>query len=64
MKVVFDANVAASASFWRGPPFDCLAAWAQGRCVAAVSSSLLALRQFKGIPIVNPTEFLRRLATS
>ena len=42
MKVVFDTNVVASASFWRGAPFDCLAAWAQGRCVAAVSSNLLA----------------------
>ena len=42
MKVVFDTNVVASASFWRGAPFDCLAAWAQGRCVAAVSSTLLA----------------------
>ena len=134
MKVVFDTNVVASASFWRGAPFDCLAAWAQGRCVAVVSSALLAeyhetveelrldypklkcvewvaalteaaelvfpverasgatpdpddemilecavageadfivsgdkkhllaLRQFKGIPIVSPAEFLRRLA--
>ena len=42
MKVVFDTNVVASASFWRGAPFDCLAAWAQGRYVAVVSSSLLA----------------------
>ena len=42
MKVVFDTNVVASASFWRGVPFDCLAAWAQGRCVAVVSSNLLA----------------------
>ena len=42
MKVVFDTNVVASASFWRGAPFDCLAAWAQGRCVAVASSSLLA----------------------
>lgn len=42
MKVVFDTNVVASASFWRGSPFDCLAAWAQGRCVAVVSSSVLA----------------------
>ena len=42
MKVVFDTNVVASASFWRGAPFDCLAAWAQGRCVAVVSSPLLA----------------------
>ena len=42
MKVVFDTNIVASASFWRGAPFDCLAAWAQGRCIAAVSSSLLA----------------------
>lgn len=134
MKVVFDTNVVASASFWRGSPFDCLAAWVQGRCVAVVSSALLAeyhetveelrldypnrkcvewvtalteaaelvfpverasgatpdpddemilecalaaeadfivsgdkkhllaLRQFKGIPIVSPAEFLRRLA--
>lgn len=42
MRVVFDTNVVASASFWRGAPFDCLAAWAQGRCVAVVSSTLLA----------------------
>jgi putative PIN family toxin of toxin-antitoxin system len=42
VKVVFDTNVVASASFWRGAPFDCLAAWAQGRCEAVVSSALLA----------------------
>ncbi len=134
MKAVFDTNVVASASFWRGAPFECLAAWAQGRCVAVVSCNLLAeyhetveelsldypdrkrvewvealtesaelvfptdratgatpdpddemilecalaaeadfivsgdkkrllaLRQFQGIPIVSPAEFLRRLA--
>ncbi len=42
MKVVFDTNVVVSASFWRGIPFDCLAAWAQGQCVAVVSASLIA----------------------
>ncbi len=42
MRVVFDTNVVASASFWRGAPFDCLAAWVQGRCVAVVSAALLA----------------------
>jgi putative PIN family toxin of toxin-antitoxin system len=42
MKVVFDTNVVASASFWRGTPFDCLAAWANGRCEAVVSPALLA----------------------
>ena len=42
MKVVFDTNVVASASFWRGAPFDCLTAWAQGRCQAVVSAALLA----------------------
>ncbi len=42
MKVVFDTNVVASASFWRGAPFDCLAAWAQGECEAVVSPALLA----------------------
>jgi putative PIN family toxin of toxin-antitoxin system len=133
VKVVFDTNVVASASFWQGAPFDCLAAWAQGRTEAVVSAALLAeyhetmeelrldyprrkcvewvepltesaklvfpverasgatvdpddemvlecalaaeadfivsgdkkhllaLRQFRGIPIVSPAEFLRRL---
>ncbi len=42
MRVVFDTNVVVSASFWRGKPFECLAAWAQGRCEAAVSPALLA----------------------
>jgi len=42
VKAVFDTNVVASATFWRGVPFDCLAAWAQGRCEAVVSPSLLA----------------------
>ena len=42
MKVVFDTNVVASASFWRGAPFDCLEAWAQGRYEAVVSPALLA----------------------
>jgi uncharacterized protein len=42
VKVVFDTNVVASASFWRGKPFDCLAAWARGRCRAFVSPQLLA----------------------
>ena len=42
MKVVFDTNVVASASFWRGPPFDCLTAWAQAKCEAAVSPATLA----------------------
>jgi putative PIN family toxin of toxin-antitoxin system len=40
--VVFDTNVVASASFWRGPPFDCLRAWVQRRCEAVVSPPLLA----------------------
>ena len=42
MKVVFDTNVVASASFWRGKPFDCMLAWAQGQCEAVVSPALLA----------------------
>ena len=45
MKVVFDTTVVASASDWRGAPFDCLAAWAQGRCEAVVSPALLAERE-------------------
>lgn len=42
MKVVFDANVIASASFWSGAPFDCLVAWAKGHREAVVSPTLLA----------------------
>ena len=42
MRVVFDTNVVASASFWRGTPFYCLAAWVNGKCEAAVSPALLA----------------------
>lgn len=42
MRVVFDTNVIASATFWRGVPFDCLAAWAAGRCEAIVSPAILA----------------------
>jgi uncharacterized protein len=42
MRVVFDTNVVVSACFWRGAPFDCLTAWAQGRCEAFVSPALLA----------------------
>jgi uncharacterized protein len=42
VKVIFDTNVVASATFWRGAPFDCLAAWAQGRYQAFVSPQLLA----------------------
>ncbi len=135
MNVVFDTNVVASASFWRGAPFDCLATWAKGHCQAVVSPALLTeyheiteelraeypdrpfvpwaealaqsatlvfpteratgattdpddemvlecalagsadflvsgdkrhllpLREFRGIPIVNPADFLRRLAS-
>ena len=42
MRVVFDTNVVASGSFWRGKPFDCLVAWAQGQCEAVISPALLA----------------------
>ena len=42
MKVVFDTNVVVSATFWRGKPLDCLTAWAQGRCDAAISPAVLA----------------------
>jgi putative PIN family toxin of toxin-antitoxin system len=42
VRVVFDTNVVASASFRRGAPYECLAAWARGRCEAVVSPNLLA----------------------
>ena len=42
MKVVFDTNIVASASFWRGKPFDCLSAWARGEISVSVSPQLLS----------------------
>ena len=42
MKVVFDTNIVASATFWRGKPFDCMVAWAEGKCEAVVSPAVLA----------------------
>ena len=72
MRVVFDTNVVASASFWRGAPFDCLVAWSQGRCEAAVSPALLAEYQetmeklqwvYPGRPFVNWAELLGESAT-
>lgn len=72
MKVVFDTNVVASASFWRGPPWGCLAAWAQGRCEAVVSPPLLAeyhetvekLRlEYPGNPFVDWAQTLAESAT-
>lgn len=42
MKIVFDTNIVASASFWRGKPFDCLSAWAAGRVTAVVSAPILS----------------------
>ncbi len=42
MIVVFDTNIVASATDWRGNPARCLAAWAQGRFDVAVSHPLLA----------------------
>ncbi len=42
MKVVFDTIVVASACLWRGAPFDCLAAWADGSVEAFISPPLLA----------------------
>lgn len=72
MKVVFDTNVVASATFWRGAPFDCLAAWAQGRCEAVVSPAVLAeyhetieelRRVYPALSAVEWTEALTEAAT-
>ncbi len=42
MRVVFDTNVVVSACFWRGAPFECLAAWGNRQFKAALSPPLLA----------------------
>lgn len=58
MRVVFDTSVVASASFWRGPPFNCLRAWVQRRCEAVVSPSLLA--EYHEIILELKLEYLTR----
>lgn len=72
MRVVFDTNVVASATFWRGKPFDCLAAWAQGKCEVFVSPALLAechetveelRRDYPHLPSVDWTGALTDAAT-
>lgn len=72
MKAVFDTNVVASATFWRGAPFDCLAAWAQGGFEVVVSPELLAeyhetieelRREYPDRPSVAWTETLTDAAT-
>ncbi len=71
MRVVFDTNVVASATFWRGPPFDCLRAWAAHRCEAAVSAALLAeyqetiqelKREYPGVAFVPWADLLTKSA--
>ena len=42
MIVVFDTNIVASATYWRGNPARCLEAWAQRRFDLAVSHPILA----------------------
>jgi len=70
VKVVFDTNVVASASFWRGAPFDCLAGWAQGWCEAVVSPSLLAeyhetIEELRlDYPRIKPVEWVAALTES
>jgi uncharacterized protein len=72
VKAVFDTNVVASASFWRGAPFDCLVAWAEGRCEAVISPPLLAeyhetieelRREYPGQPFVAWADALGESAT-
>ena len=41
-RVVFDTNTVASASFWKGPPMECLRAWRAGRCESLVGPAILA----------------------
>jgi hypothetical protein len=69
--VVFDTNIVASASFWRGKPFDCLSRWANGRCEAIVSPPVLSeyfetveelAARYPGRPRVEWAEGLTRAA--
>jgi putative PIN family toxin of toxin-antitoxin system len=70
VKVVFDTNVVVSACFWRGAPFECLAAWVQGRCEAVVSPPVLAEyhETFEELrldyPDIEPVEWVRVLTQS
>lgn len=42
MKAVLDTNVVVSACLWRGAPFQCLSAWAEGKFEAVISPPLVA----------------------
>jgi len=42
MIVVFDTNIIASATYWRGKPAHCLEAWVQGRFGLAISHPILS----------------------
>ena len=42
MIVVFDTNILASATYWRGKPAHCLEAWVQGRFALAISHPILS----------------------
>ena len=41
MTVVFDTNIVASATYWRGKPAHCLEAWALGKYDLAISHPIL-----------------------
>lgn len=41
-RVVLDTNVVVSACFWRGPSWQCLEDWSEGRFTALVSPPMLA----------------------
>lgn len=66
-RVVFDTNVVVSAAFWKGSPFQSLAAWAEGRCEAVISPQILVeyhetMEELRGdYPSITPVEWAAAL---
>ena len=67
LRVLFDTNVVVSAAFWKGSPFRCLAAWAEGKCDAVISPQILAeyhetMEELRAdYPEINPVEWVEAL---
>jgi len=67
LRILFDTNVVVSAAFWQGAPFQCLAAWAEGKCEAVISPQILAeyhetMEELRAdYPKITPVEWVEAL---
>ena len=64
MRVVLDTNVVASALLWGGIPERLIELAGEGvlECFISGDDDLHALGSYQGIPVLSPSDCLRRLA--